>query len=65
LKSQVSSILAIIPHLATKADIARVEVSVARVEAKLAGVETAIIKWIIATALTAAALAFAIAKFVH
>jgi hypothetical protein len=51
LRPQVSAILAIIPHLATKAD--------------LAAVETAIIKWIVATVLTSAALAFTIAKFVH
>jgi hypothetical protein len=58
LRSQVSAILAIIPHLATKAD-------VAEVKADVAAVETVIIKWIVATMLTSAALAFAIAKFVH
>ena len=51
LRSQVSTILAIIPHLATKADVA--------------AVETAIVKWIVATVLASAALAFTIAKFVH
>ena len=51
LRSQVSAILAIIPHLATKADVA--------------AVETVIIKWIVATVLASAALAFTIAKFVH
>jgi hypothetical protein len=51
LRSQVSAILAITPHLATKAD--------------MAAVETAIIKWIVATVLASAALAFTIAKFVH
>ena len=51
LRSQVSAILAIIPHLATKADVA--------------AVEAAIIKWIIATVLATAALAFTIAKYVH
>ena len=50
-KSQVSAILAIIPHLATKADVV--------------AVETTIIKWIVATVLTSAALTFTIAKFVH
>jgi hypothetical protein len=58
LTSQVSAILAIIPHLATKADIADVK-------ADMAAVETAIIKWIVATVLASAALAFTIAKFVH
>ena len=51
LRSQVSAILAVIPHLATKADVA--------------AVETVIIKWIVATVLASAALAFTIAKFVH
>ena len=58
LRSQVAAILGVIPHLATKADIAVLK-------ADVAAVETAIIKWIIATMLTSAALAFAIAKFVH
>ena len=58
LRSQVSAILAIIPHLASKAD-------VAGVKADLAAVETTIIKWIVATVLASAALAFTIAKFVH
>jgi len=52
------AILAIIPHLATKAD-------VADVKADVAAVETTIIKWIVATVLASAALAFTIAKFVH
>jgi hypothetical protein len=51
LRSQVGAILAITPHLATKADVA--------------AVETAIIKWIVATVLASVALAFTIAKFVH
>jgi hypothetical protein len=51
LRSQVSAILAIIPHLATKADVA--------------AVEAVIIKWIVATMLASAALTFTIAKFVH
>jgi hypothetical protein len=58
LRSQVSAILAVIPHLATKAD-------VADVKADVAAVETAVIKWIVATVLASAALAFTIAKFVH
>jgi hypothetical protein len=57
-KAQVSTILGIIPHLATKAD-------VIAVKADMSAMETAIIKWIIATTLATAALAFAIAKFVH
>jgi hypothetical protein len=65
LRSQVSAILAIIPHLATKADVADVRAAVGQVKADVAAVETAIIKWIVATVLASAALAFTIAKFVH
>ena len=65
LRSQVSAILAIIPHLATKADVADVRTAVGQLEADVAAAETAIIKWIVATMLASAALAFTIAKFVH
>jgi len=98
LRSQVSAISAIIPHLATKADVADLRTEVGQVKADLAtgigqvrsdlateigqvksdlatgigqvkadvaAVETAIIKWIVATVLASAALAFTIAKFVH
>ncbi len=64
-RSQVSAILAIIPHLATKADVADVRTAVGQVKVDVAAVETAIIKWIVATVLASAALAFTIAKFVH
>ena len=62
LRVQVSAILAVIPHLATKAD---VTAAVGQLKADMAAMETAIIKWIIATVLASAALAFTIAKFVH
>jgi hypothetical protein len=61
LRSQVSAILAVIPQLATKADVGA---AVRQLKADVA-VETAIIKWIVATVLASAALAFTIAKFVH
>ena len=51
LRVQVSSIAATVQHMATKAD--------------LSAMETKIIKWMIATVLTAVGLAFTIAKFVH
>jgi hypothetical protein len=65
LRSQVSAILAVIPHLATKADVADVRAAVGQVKADMAAAETAIIKWIVATVLASAGLAFTIAKFVH
>ena len=63
LRSQVSSILAVMPHLATKADVA--DVPHLATKADVAAIETKIIKWIVATVLASAALAFTIAKFVH
>jgi hypothetical protein len=76
LRSQVSAILATLPHLATKADVGDVRAEVValradlsaglgQAKADLAAAETAIIKWIVATVLASAALAFTIAKFVH
>jgi hypothetical protein len=53
-----AKLLALTRHLATKTD-------VADLRADVAALETAIIKWIIATVLASAALAFTIAKFVH
>ena len=69
LKSQVSGILAILPHRATKADVADVGTDVAQLKgemwAAISGLETRSIKWIVATLLTSTGLAFTIAKFVH
>jgi hypothetical protein len=76
LRSQVSAILAVIPHLATKADIADVRTEIGEFKAYVAkefgalradgtAMEAKIIKWIVATVLTSTTLAFTIAKFVH
>ena len=62
LRSEVAAISAVIPHLATKADL---KAEIGKVETQVASLEAAIIKWIIATVLTTAGLAFSIAKFVH
>jgi hypothetical protein len=51
IRSQISGIAAILPHLATKADIR--------------ASETAIVKWIIGVIIAAAGLAFTIAKYIH
>jgi hypothetical protein len=57
IRAQVSAITAVTPHLATKAD-------VSSLRADMNSMETSIIKWIIGTTITSAALAFTIAKFV-
>jgi Mg2+ and Co2+ transporter CorA len=76
LRSQVSAILAVIPHLATKADIGELrsatktdigdlKAMIVQGKADMSAMETRIIKWIVATVLASATLAFSIAKFVH
>ena len=78
LRTQVGAISATIPHLATEASVSEIKATVAGIlatipqlatkadlKAATASMETAIIKWIIATVLTTATLAFTIAKFVH
>jgi hypothetical protein len=76
LRSQVSAIAAVIPHLATKADIKDVHLAtkadikdahlamkadIGEVKTDLAAMETKIIKWIIATVLSSSALVSALA----
>ena len=51
MKADISAIKAVLPHLATKADVS--------------DVKTSIIQWIVATTIAVAALAFSIAKLVH
>lgn len=69
LKSKVSTVLETLPHLATKSDVAEVltEMStrLGELRTDMATRETAFIKWMIATVLTVAGVAFTIAKFVH
>lgn len=58
LRKEVGALAAVIPHLATVA-------SVAELGSKMSAMETRIIKWLLSTTLTAVAVAFTIAKFVH
>jgi len=58
IRSQVSTIVAVIPHLATKADLAAVRVEVAELGTKL-------IKWLIATGIATAGLVVTGMKFFH
>jgi hypothetical protein len=71
-ETQVAAILATIPHLATKADLGEVKTMiadtktmVADVKTQMASKEAAMIKWIVATVLTTAGVAFGLAKFLH
>ena len=59
----VASIEATLPHLATKADLARVEAKVdtamSKTEAAMSKMESTVIRWFIGTAILLAGLAFA------
>lgn len=61
IRTDVSGLKTMMPHLATKADLAEVKGSL---KADIAALESSLIKWIVGTALAVAALAFAIARFV-
>jgi hypothetical protein len=63
LKAEIGSVRAEIGGV--RAEVADVRTAVAKVETKVASMETKIIKWFIATSLTTAGLAFAIAKIIH
>jgi hypothetical protein len=70
IKTDVSGILAQLPHLATKADVAQLphlatKADVAQLKADVSDAKTSIVQWIVSTVIAVAALAFAIAKFVH
>jgi hypothetical protein len=58
IRSQVSGIAAILPHLATKNDVTAVRVEVAELGTKL-------IKWLIATGIATAGLVVTIENFFH
>ena len=58
IRSQVSGLTGAMPHIATKADVNEVETTIHKVESTM-------VRWMVGTILAAAALAFAIAKFVH
>jgi hypothetical protein len=64
-KVQIGSINAQLPHLATKADVAELRASISDVRAFVSDTKTSIIQWVVGTTIAVAALAFAIAKFVH
>ena len=61
IRADVSAIKSTLPHLATEARLCAVEGSL---NAKINNLETSLIKWMIGTVISTAALAFAIAKFV-
>jgi hypothetical protein len=58
IRTEVAGITAVLPHLATKAD-------VSLVRAEISDAKTSMIQWTVSTVIAVAALVFAIAKFVH
>lgn len=70
IKTDVSGMLGQLCHLATKADVAPLphlatKADVALLKADVSDAKTSIIQWMVSTVIAVAALAFAIAKFVH
>jgi hypothetical protein len=57
IKTEVAGITAVLPHLATKAD-------VSLVRAEISDAKTSMIQWTVSTVIAVAALVFTIAKFV-
>ena len=65
IRVDVAAIKAVLPHLATKADLSDVRGEVNSVRGEIHALEARLIKWIIGTVTATAGLAFAIAKFVN
>jgi len=65
IKTEVAGITAVLPHLATKADVALVKSDVSLVRAEISDAKTSMILWTVSTVIAVAALVFTISKFVH
>jgi polyhydroxyalkanoate synthesis regulator phasin len=64
LKADVSAIKATLPHLATKADVVATKADINELRSDMSAMETRITRWIVATTIATASVAFTIAKFV-
>ena len=62
-RERLSSIEAVLPHLATKADVADVKVEVERVRIDIERMQANMIKWHIGTAIAIIGAVFAIVRF--
>jgi hypothetical protein len=69
IRVDVGAINAILPHLATQANLHAVEKTltekICRVETSVKALESSIIKWLIGTVISTAAVAFAFAKYIN
>ena len=65
LRGDVKAILAVIPHLATKADLGEVKTLVERTRTETQAAIAGMIKWMVGTVVAAAGAAFSLAKLVH
>jgi hypothetical protein len=63
IKTEVAGITALLPHLATKADVAPIPYLATK--ADVSDARTSIVQWIVGTIIAVAALTFTTAKFVH
>jgi hypothetical protein len=63
-KADLNALEAIIPHLATRADINSTKADINSIKADINALETRIIRWLVGTLIGSASVAFTIAKFV-
>ena len=62
-RERIVAIEAVLPHLATKADVADVKVDIERVRAEIERLRADMIKWQIGTAIAVVGAVFAIVRF--
>jgi hypothetical protein len=65
IKIDCAGIAAQLPYMAAKADVMAIKADVMAIRGEVSDAKTSIIQWVVATTIAVAALAFAIAKFVH
>ena len=64
-REDVSAIKAILPHLATKADVIATKADINELRSDMNSMEARMIRWLVGTTIAAASAAFTIAKVVN
>jgi hypothetical protein len=64
IKAQVASIAAVMPHLATKADVNALKADITGVRSEVHARESSLLRWLIGTLIASVALACTIAKLI-
>lgn len=65
IKAQVASIVSILPHLATKADVNALKADISAVRVEVHARESSLLKWLIGTLIASVAFACTIAKLIR